>query len=90
MGAHIQNLDRKIPIKRLKSRKKDFDTRPSIGFDTGELPEVKDWKVGEEYEVILRIKQTGMHEIDFGPMKGKIRGEFTVVGVKAHTEPVTK
>lgn len=81
-------LDRKVPMKELKSKESNYDTRPHISFNSTELPEVKDWKVGEEYKVVLQIKQTGMDLIDYGKQKGQIRGSFTVTGVKAYTEPV--
>lgn len=61
---------------------------PSIlHLDEGDIPEIKDWKVGEEYEVELKVKMVkASAKGDMGPYddsdKGKIHGEFEVIKAK--------
>lgn len=31
---------------------------PSVSFDEKQLPEIKNWQVGEEYTIVLKVKQT--------------------------------
>jgi len=35
---------------------------PSVHFDSKTLPEIKDWEVGEEYVVVMKLKQTSYSE----------------------------
>lgn len=57
----------------------------TIKFYGDELP-VKDWKVGEEYEVILKIKQTQTGMQKYGPMKGKTYAEFDLIEVADYSK----
>lgn len=61
-----------------------YDGRPDINFTEKELPEIKDWKVGEKYTVELEIEQTGMNIIGYGKDKGKMSATFKIskVGVE--------
>lgn len=34
---------------------------PRLSLDEKMLPAMKDWKVGEEYEITLKVKQIGAH-----------------------------
>ena len=73
-------------IKALKAemrtyKEEPYDDRPRFSIKESELSDVKDWKVGEKYKVVLELEQTGSNIIDYGPDKGKIRGEFKVVGI---------
>lgn len=79
---------RKVPMKVIKSKEKNYDTRPSLHFDSDDLPDLKHWEVGQEYQLLVKVKQTGTHLVDYGKMKGKIRGDFTVIGVKAYSEKI--
>lgn len=42
--------------------KPDQKFPPTICFNYDQLPEAKEWEVGEEYTVMLVLKQTSKHE----------------------------
>jgi hypothetical protein len=46
-----------------------------------ELPEVRDWKVGKKYQILLDVEQTGLHS--GGPLmdekKGKFSADFKII-----------
>lgn len=75
------------PIKKLKAEmtkaaiNEPYDDRPRISFKETELPEVKDWKIGETYNVIVQCEMMGSSVMDYGNDKGKIRAEFKIVGL---------
>ena len=50
---------------------------PTVELDSDEMPEVKDWNVGESYKVVLEIKQTSSREDD----NGKITANFEIRGI---------
>ena len=35
--------------------------QPTVHFDFNSLPQGRVWKVGEKYEITLRVKQIGLH-----------------------------
>lgn len=35
---------------------------PTLHLDTSVVPEMKDWEVGEEYEMVIRVKQKSRNE----------------------------
>lgn len=37
-------------------------SKPTISLDSKCLPEIKDWKVGKNYEITLKVHETGVHE----------------------------
>lgn len=37
------------------------DNRPSIYFDSKQLPEISSWKVGEKYKLEIEIEMTSIH-----------------------------
>lgn len=45
------------PEKMSMSLEEEMKHYPSIYFDSKTLPEVKNWNVGEEYYVLLKVKQ---------------------------------
>jgi hypothetical protein len=51
------------------------DYKPTIYIDSKQLPAVKDWKVGETYVVVLKIKMTGMHEREDKSVSGDFQIE---------------
>jgi len=57
----------------------------TIKFYNDELP-VKEWKVGEEYQVILKIKQTETGIQKHGAMKGKTYAEFDLQEVADYSK----
>lgn len=56
------------------------DNYPStVDIKATQLPEMKDWKIGETYDVMLKLKMRSMSE---GGYDGKqpFRGTFEIVG----------
>ena len=37
---------------------------PTVRFTEDELPEIKDWVVGEEYDIVLKVKQREVYPND--------------------------
>lgn len=35
---------------------------PRISLSSKQLPEIKQWKIGKTYKVVLELEQKGMHE----------------------------
>ena len=59
---------------------------PSFTLREIDLPEVKVWKVNEEYYLIVKVKMTGKRDqrISEAPEdKNKVEGEFEVHSIKA-------
>lgn len=54
------------------------DERPTINFDSTEIPEISDWKVGQVYPIIIYAKQTSVHTIEHGNKKGKMEATFKI------------
>jgi hypothetical protein len=57
----------------------------SIRFNDNQLPEIKDWKVGESYEVSIIVKQRSLNENKKG-----FNADFDVVAVKPLGDKLTK
>lgn len=53
-------------LKKVKPEKMDMpessEYYPSVHFDSKTLPEIKDWKVGEEYVVVVKAKMKSYSE----------------------------
>lgn len=61
---------------------------PTIYLDSRQIAEIRDWEVGEEYTLILKVKQTSKSEND-KEKDGKVnsvRAEFDVIAYKAISE----
>lgn len=44
--------------------------RSNIALNEKELPQVKDWKVGEKYQLVIEVEMTGLQKIsDYSAMK---------------------
>lgn len=56
-------------------------SKPMISLSSKDLPEIKKWKVGKEYEIELKVKQKGMRDED-----GVMRAEFEIVEAKVCEE----
>lgn len=37
------------------------EIKPVVSIDAAMLPQISSWKVGESYEVIVKMKMTGIH-----------------------------
>jgi hypothetical protein len=35
--------------------------KPSLYVTEKELPEIKQWKIGEDYEIVVKVKMTNLH-----------------------------
>ena len=80
-----------IKMKKVKPRVPSFmragkpkPDLPRISFNFETLPEGKNWKVGEEYEIKLVGKQVGMHS-DEGA--GSVELEIMSIGGVPHKNP---
>lgn len=58
-------------------------TYPCVHVNEEEIPEVNDWKVGEEYELKIRVKLTGKSEYANG---SKTSGHLEIVAYEDLTE----
>lgn len=50
---------------------------PHIYFDENQLPAILDWKIGGEYEVTIKIKQTAIRKEKNRP----VTADFDITGV---------
>lgn len=55
------------------------EMKPTVSIPSELLPAVKDWKVGSEYSVTLKLKQTGLHE-KYG--EGGLCADFEILDAK--------
>lgn len=53
---------------------------PHVSIPMKVLPEAKDWKVGQEYVVTLKLRQTGMH-MSKGSHGDHGSAEFDIIGI---------
>jgi len=83
-----------MPIIRKGNKRKRH--KGSITICSSDLPEIKNWQVGEEYELIVKVKQTALREVDKWEMEeyndpaGSIKGEFEIQKVMVSGEKVKK
>ncbi len=53
-------------------------SRPTISLDSKCLPEIKDWKVGKNYEIHLKVREVGVHEDSFDNKK-QLHATFEII-----------
>lgn len=53
--------------------------KPTLYLTSKDLKEIKDWKVGEEYDLIVSVKMTGAHQ----RQDGTLSGDFEIEDVMA-------
>ena len=46
-----------------KGYESDMPMTTNLSINESMLPDIKDWKVGDEYEVMLTVKMTGLHKM---------------------------
>lgn len=56
--------------------------KPMIHLSDKDLPAIKDWKVGDEYEITLRVKQKSMREMSPYEKNGKVEASFEIIAAK--------
>lgn len=44
-------------------------SKPTISLDSKCLPEIKEWRVGKNYELTLKVHETGVHEDSYDNKK---------------------
>lgn len=74
------------PVPKRTYQDKDEEDKgylPSFELDDAQLPEIKDWKTGEEYTITMKVKQKGSRIIGHGNRKGGLLNDFDVTEVKA-------
>lgn len=59
----------------MASTKKGDLMYPHFGINAEHLPEAKSWEIGKEYDVTLRLKQTGINVH---------HAEFEIRGIQVH------
>lgn len=57
-----------------------YDERPEFRIEGKDLPQIKDWKVDEEYMLVVKVKMEGIRSrMDDG--KEKTCGDFRIVSI---------
>lgn len=75
-----QEYDRGMEVKTMPS-----PYSPGISFGEDQLPDVKDWQTGEEYILVLKVRQNGSNLI--GPEGDKkLRADFDILEVAGYSE----
>lgn len=69
---------KKIPTEKWDNKLSDMPYSPSVNFDTKQIPEIKDWEVGETYQVVFEIKQMNKSE----NKDGMVNAGFDILGYK--------
>lgn len=52
--------------------------KPRITIDAETLPAIKDWKIDQEYQLVITARMTGINERTWEPDKGKIFADFEI------------
>ena len=77
-------------------KKKKLRHMGSLNLDEMQLPAIKDWQVGEEYELVVKVRQTGTREMDkweteeYGLPGKYIKGDFEILSASAKSESSEK
>jgi hypothetical protein len=73
-------------------KKKRLRHMGNLSIDQTQLPEVKDWQVGEEYEIVVKVRQTAMREADkwqteeYGLPEKSIIADFEILSASSKSE----
>lgn len=57
-------------------------TKPRLYLDANMLPEIKEWKVGSKYEIMLDVRQVGMREDE----DGTFEASFEILNASSEEE----
>lgn len=65
-----------------------YDNRPTIRLTEDQLPEMKDWKVGQKYMIECEVEMMSMGKDQYGPNKDGMCCELKVtkIGVEEGDE----
>lgn len=69
---------KKIPTEKYDNNGLDKPYLPSLSLDSVQVPEIKDWKVGETYRIVMDIKQTSMSQYK----DDKANASFDIIAYK--------
>ena len=69
--SQIEAIDRSMP--------KIIDVEDKVTLTSSKLKNIKEWVVGEDYEITMKITQLASREL----MNGEIEAEFEIKEVKA-------
>lgn len=66
---------------------KTIHVLPTISLDSTDMPEVKDYDVGQTYDAIVHCEMVSKHQGDNGPWgedenPSVIRGRFKIISIK--------
>lgn len=53
------------PMAMSSSKKKSDPIYPTVRIDLEHIPEAKDWKVGDEYTIEMKVRMTGLSQSRF-------------------------
>jgi hypothetical protein len=53
-------------------------TRETISLNSKTLPAIKNWKVGKNYEIHIKVREVGVHEDNFDDKK-QLHATFEVI-----------
>lgn len=67
-----------------KSGKREIDPRPEFEVNVEELPDIKEWKTGEKYKIMMEVQQVSSSLGEYGDDKGKLVARFKVNGICSH------
>ncbi len=66
-----------------------YDPRPTLYFTEEQFPQIKDWKPGEDYEIVLKVKMTNRN-ISQDENKKRSDAGFRVLEVGTYEEAEEK
>ena len=83
---HKNNKESKM--KKQAAAMKMMVMKPMFRLSSSELPALKNWEVGEEYNLLVKVRQVGkhvgeMHEEEEGEQEG-FHGEFEILKAKPY------
>ena len=78
----FRTLGKKMSNMVAEGPSKDRIHFPRIHFDENQLPEILDWKIGGEYEVLIKIRQTSIRKEKDRPATA----DFDVLAVSNYHE----
>ena len=55
---------------------------PEIHVTSKDLPEIKDWKVGKKYNLMVEAEQVGLHKDMYGDNKNEVSARFRITSIK--------
>lgn len=65
--------------------KSEPEIKPSVYLKSKDLPQIKDWEVGNKYTLLMRVKQTSLSENEYEGRK-EMSASFEILDVKPKTQ----